>query len=220
MALQAAWTQLSGEFDSLSKHILDFAAVKVIHTSPPRFSVLDECLLEGLLSRVWQAWCKFCRSCVIESCVGTVNGAGVAIAALPDAASEAHVSGAAIRAKTKPNPPYWGVQNTVLRAEPTWGDVDVLVKVLTRLRPLNCSPLLAAFSSSHPSAKALQLIRNGAAHNNAQNLYDIQALRSAYIVFPIVHPTHAMFWIEPTSSDFLVTHAMQELKDTGLAAIM
>ena len=190
--LYATWTQLSGELDSLSEHILDFAAAKVQLNSSSNFSVLDECFLEGLLSRVWQAWCKFCRSCVIESCAGTFNGAGVMIAALPDAASEAHVSGAAIRAKTKPNSPYWGVPNTVLRAEPTWGDVDVLVKVLTRLRPVNFSPQLAAFSSGHPSAKALQLIRNGADHSNVQSLHDIQELRSAYVVFPIGHPTHAM----------------------------
>ena len=141
------------------------------------------------------------------------------IAALPDAASEAHVSGAAIRAKKQPNPPYWGVPNTVLRAEPTWGDVDVLVKVLIRLRPANFAPLLAAFSSGHQSSKALQLIRNGAAHNHIQNLNDIQMLRSAYLVFPIGHPTHAMFWIDPKSSDFLITHAMQELKEAGFAAI-
>lgn len=219
MALHAAWTQLGGELDSLSQHLRDFAAAKSPLNSPSNFSVLDECLLEGLLSRVWQAWCSFCRSCVIESCLGTVDGAGVIITALPDAASEAHVSGAAILAKKRSSPPYWGTPNTVLRAEPTWGDVDVLAKVLTRLRPENFVQLLAAFSSSHPSAKALQLIRNGAAHNHNQNLSDIQRLRSAYLVFPISHPTHAMFWVEPKSSDFLVTHAMQELRDAGFAAI-
>lgn len=219
MSLYAAWTQFSGELDSLSRHLRDFAAAKSPLNSSSHFSVLDECLLEGLLSRVWQAWGNFCRSCVIESCLGTIDGAGVVITALPDATSDAHVSGAAIRAMKAPNPPFWGVTNTVLRAEPTWGDVDVLVKILARLRPNNFTQLLAAFSSGHSSAKALQLIRNGAAHNHVQNLNGIQTLRSAYLVFPISHPTHAMFWIEPGSSDFLVTHAIQDLKDAGLAAI-
>jgi hypothetical protein len=148
-----------------------------------------------------------------------VNAAGTAIPGLPDAVSEAHVSGAAIRAKKQPGPPYWGTPNSVLRVEPTWGDVDVLAKVISRLRPTNFTQLLAAFSTGHPSAKALQLIRNGAAHNHIQSLNDILTLRSAYLVFPVGHPTHAMFWIEPTSSDFLVTHAIQERKDVGLAAI-
>jgi len=50
----------------------------------------------------------------------------------------------------------------VLRAEPTWGDVDILHKILPKLRPDNYLQLLAAFSSITSSAKALQTIRNGA----------------------------------------------------------
>jgi hypothetical protein len=219
MALQVVWMQLDSELASLAQHVRNFAATKPSIKSQTDFTELDECLLEGLLSKAWQAWGRFCRRCVIESCLGTVNAAGTAIAALPTAFSEAHVSGAAIRAKSKPNPPYWGFSNTLLRAEPTWGDVDVLVNILTRLRPANVAQLVAAFSSGHPSAKALQLIRNGAAHHHIQSLNEILTLRSAYFVFPIAHPTHAMFWTEPTSSDFLVTYAMQELRDAGVAAI-
>jgi hypothetical protein len=220
MTLSAAWTQLSLDMDSLSQHLRNFAAAKPILNSSIHFSLLDECLLEGLLSRAWQSWGAFCRTCVIDSCVGTVNGAGVAIAPLPQATSEPHVSGAAIVAKQKRNPPYWGAPpNTLLRVEPTWGDVDVLVKIVTRLSPTNAPQLLAAFSSGHASAKALQLIRNGAAHNHAQNFADIQTLRSSYVVFPISHPTQAMFWIDPDSSDFLATQAMESLKDSGEAAI-
>src|SRR5262249_3043553 len=131
---------------------------------------------------------------------------------------EEHVSGAAIRAK-KGRPPYWGTPNTALRAEPTWGDVDVLAKVITGLAPGNSSQLLAAFSGGHSSAKALQKIRNGAAHNNPETALEIQALRSAYVVFPISHPIQALFWIVPSSKDFLVTHAIQELKDAGAIAV-
>jgi hypothetical protein len=65
----------------------------------------------------------------------------------------------------------------------------------------------------------LQVIRNGAAHNHHQNLDEILKLRSAHIASQIGHPTHAMFWIEPSSKDYLVMQAIQELKDAGLAAI-
>ena len=222
MALHAVWTQLEEDLNLLSALIRDFAAAKPSLDSPSHFSLRDECLLEGFLSRIWQVWNRFCRNCVIESCVGTINAVGSAVAGLPDATSEAHVSGAAIRAKKRVGPPYWGTPNTVLRAEPTWGDVDVLTKILTCLRPgnsLKMLKMLAAFSSVHASARALQLIRNGAAHNHVQNVNEIEKLRSAYLVFPIIHPTHAMFWIEPHSNDFLVTHAIDNLKDTGFIAI-
>lgn len=219
MALQVASSKLSSELDLLSNYLRDFASKKTGLSAASDFSIQDECLLEGLLSRVWQAWCIFCRSCVIESCVGTINGAGTAIPALPDATSDIHVSGAAIRANRSAKPPYWGTPNTLLRAEPTWGDVDVLAKILQRLRPVNITTLLAGFSSGASGAKALQLIRNGAAHNNAQNLDGIQTLRSRYIVFPIGHPTQALFWIEPHSKDFLATQAIEELRDASITAI-
>ena len=156
---------------------------------------------------------------MIQSCVGTVDATGRVVASLPDALSEGHFSAAAIRAKKRNNPPYWGSHNTVLRSEPTWGDIDVLIKLLTCLCPGNSANLLAAFSSAHASAKALQVIRNGAAHNHSQNLSEIQALRSSYIAYQIGHPTHALFWVEPNSSDFLVTHAIGELMSMSQAAI-
>lgn len=218
MALHDLQTQLEQELDSLSIHLRDFASAKSLG-APSDFSFLDECLLEGLLSRVWQSWNFFCRHCVIESCVGTTDASGTAIAGLTDAASEEHVSSAAIKARKDPKGPYWGTTNSALRAEPTWGDVDVLIKILARLQPKNSARMLAAFSSSYASAKALQVIRNGSAHNHGQNMKEIQALGSAYLVFPIAHPTHAMFWTEPRSKDFLVTHAIDELKSAGSSAV-
>ena len=219
ITLIAISRQLDAELDQYDQHIRDFAVEKSPLDASHRFTLLDECTLEGLLSRIWQSWSNFCRRCIIESCLGTTNGTGAVIPGLPDALTEAHVSGAAVRSYRKPNQPCWGDVNTVLRSEPTWGDVDVLVKILTRLRPNNVSQLLAAFSSGHASAKALQLIRNGAAHHNIQTFSEIQVLQSSYVVFSIAHPIHAMFWTEPRTQDFLVTQAIQELKDTALAAI-
>jgi hypothetical protein len=218
MTLTAAWSDLSAEFNALSNHLRSFAASNPVN-SASSFTLLDECVLEGLLSRCWQSWCGFCRTCVVSSCVGTSNQAGIAVPALPQAIDEFVVSGAAIRAKSRSGPPYWGAPNSLLRAEPTWGDVDVLVKILTRLSPANAHQLLAAFSSGAASAKAIQLIRNGAAHNNVQTQAEIHKIQSAYVVFAIGHPTHALFWIEPKSSDFLITHAMSTLEQIGLAAI-
>jgi hypothetical protein len=135
------------------------------------------------------------------------------------ATTEAHVSGAAIIAKKNASGPFWASPNQDLRLEPTWGDTDVLVRIVSRLVPNNSTSLLAGFSSSHPSAKALQLIRNASAHNNSQNMHDVMALRSSYIVFPVVHPIQALFWTEPTSKDFLVTSALVELKSSAQVTI-
>jgi len=151
--------------------------------------------------------------------MGTFDGNGVAITGHPHAASEGHVSGAAIRAKNTPNPPTWGNVNTLLRSEPTWGDVNVLAAIIPRLAPANQSQLLAAFSTAAGGAKALQLVRNATAHNNLQTMAEVQSLRSGYIAFPLTHPVQALFWTEPTSRDFLVLWAVEELRDASLAAI-
>ena len=219
MALSALCARFEAEADVLSDLLRDFAATKKVISDPSHFSLLDECFLEGILSRIWQAWCTFCRATLIESCVGTVSGTGANIPALPGAMSEAHVSGAAIQAKRRGGSPDWAMPNKVLRFEPTWGDVDTLVKILTCLRPRNSRQFLAALSSGHPSAKALQLIRNSAAHNNVQSMQEILSLRSTFLVFSIGHPTHAMFWVEPTSKDFLATFAVQQLKTVAANAI-
>jgi hypothetical protein len=218
MALSNVKIALESELDAYVAHLRSFAAAKTIGAASD-FSFSDECFLEGLLSRIWQSWGSFCRSCVIESCLGTTNSSGALIPGLAGAASAAHVSGAVLIAKKNAFGPFWTAPNSILRFEPTWGDVDILVKIVTRLVPSNSANLLAGFSSSHASAKAIQLIRNASAHNNPQNMHEVLTLRSSYIVFPIVHPIHALFWTEPKSKDFLVMDALEGLKSSAITAI-
>jgi hypothetical protein len=78
MALSVVWSSFEQALDSQSAHIRGFAAAKTI-TASSDFSFLDVCLLEGLLSRVWQTWNDFCRSCVIESCLGTTSANGAPV---------------------------------------------------------------------------------------------------------------------------------------------
>lgn len=219
MSLYAAWTRLCDDLDNHTEHLRTFCAAEKSIGASTDFTRRDEYLLEGILSRVWQAWCHFCRTCVVESCVGTVDGTGASVAALPHAPSAAHVSGAAIRAKRATVPPYWGSTNSILRHEPTWGDADVLTTIIPRLQPCNQVQLMAAFSHSHSAAKALQLIRNATAHDNTETRMDLQVLWSRYVIFPITHPTHCLYWVEPSTNDYLVFRAIDDLRDGGLAAI-
>lgn len=137
---------------------------------------------------------------------------------IPHAASASHVSFAAMRALSK-KVVCWGGTNSVLRYEPTWGDVDSLVKILTWLTPNNSPQLLAAISAGSPSAKAIQRIRNGSAHNNRETQAEISLMQPSYVVFPITHPTQAMFWIVPSSQDYLIVHSINELLHAAGAAV-
>src|SRR5689334_5531064 len=120
MPLTLVLAALDAELNALVTHFRDFAANKGVPTSATHFALEDEALLEGLLSKVWQSWCSFCRSCVIESCMGTTTASGGPVHRLPQASSVAHASGAAIAARPlRARPPYWGRPNTILRYEPT-----------------------------------------------------------------------------------------------------
>lgn len=218
MALLPIWNTLVTDFDCYSARLLEFAGSKTIVSSSD-FSFADECLLEGLLSRIWQSWNAFCRACVVKSCIGTTTYDGKAVTGLPSAISDAHVSSAAIACKRPACVRFWGATNNLLRIEPTWGDVDVIVKIIGILGPTNSAQLLAGFSASHSTAKALQFIRNAAAHTNSQTMQDVNRLRSTHIVFPIAHPTQALFWTVPSTKDFLIASALDELKACAMVAI-
>jgi hypothetical protein len=216
MTLSSRSTRFETEVRAWEQIFVDFLRVRPAFPSNA-FSRDDECFLEGLLSRVWQEWSAFCRSCVIDSCMGTVAGDGRLIAALPNAVSEAHVSAAAIRVVKRRKLSWRGI-NTVLRFEPTWGDVAVIVSVVQSLAPSNGTQLLAAFSAGHEAAKTLQLLRNAAAHHHVQNMAEVQLLAQRYLAFPITHPTHALLWVERTSRKLLLQHVMDELSLTASTA--
>lgn len=79
------------------------------------FSHEDLCVLEGLLSHLWQCWCQFSRSLLIESSIGTSDLSGVYFPPVPGANSDADVSGAAICIK-RSRPRIWGFPNGIVSA--------------------------------------------------------------------------------------------------------
>jgi hypothetical protein len=218
--MYASWGALCAKLDAASAELINFCAAHPQPFPPATYSLADEFYLEGLISHTWQAWCDFCRECVIASCMGTVSGSGVPIAAHPFAASDAHVSGAVLRAKRrKTGPPYWGNINTNLRLEPTWGDVDVLSQIIPRLAPANTTQLVAALSSGSRALKTIQIIRNATSHRNPQTLNDVKSFMSRYIAFPIQHPVQALFWIDPITNDFLALQVIDDIRDIAQTCI-
>jgi len=207
MTLTASATELSEILHALLGHFDEF----LVRNPVLSFDVPAECFLEGLLSRAWQAWGEFCRACVIKSCLGTSRRSGALVPRIHQALSENHVSAAAIFAKRHGRTPTWAEENSNLRLEPTWGDPDILSRIIINLNPSNSRQLLASFSNSHAISKNVQTIRNGCAHNHHQNMSEILGIRSSYIVQPITHPTHALFWIEPNSNEYFFKYAVQAL---------
>lgn len=220
MSLHQEWYRFDAEATAIAGHFRNIA-LQIRPRAGQDFSFLDECILEGLLSRAWQSWCLFCRTCVVQSCIGTTTAGGTVLNQIPDALSEEHVSHAAILAKSMNNlPPFWGKKNSVLRKEPTWGDPDTITRIITRLQPNNHMQLSAAFSAGFTTARSIQIIRNASFHANPQTLLEVKSLSSAYISYPVSHPIQAVFWTDRASSDFLITASLQRLSSTGYSAIL
>lgn len=219
MPLYQTWTDLCVELDKIEIELRTFAA-STSNLPSGRFTLAEECLLEGLLSRLWQGWGNFWRTCIFESCMGTIDGAGNGIAALASAASADHISAAAIKAKQAgKTPPYWGAQNTILRLEPTWGDVDILSRIIPRLGPSNQAQMIAAISSVYTPAKDIQTIRNATAHTNHQTAQEVLGIRTRYISYSINHPIQSLFWTTTPNNDYLILEAIEEFREAALASI-
>jgi len=179
-------------------------------SAPSDFTTDDLCLLEGVLSRTWQIWCRFCRSLIMESCRGTQEISGAIVPAIPKAISEDLVSGAAIQAKLGRRI-TWSRANTILRNEPTWGDVDVLLDIANGLRPGNLAKIISMCTMASSGAKLIQMVRNASAHDNHQSLNGLTRFGTAYAMFPIDHACQALFWVEHTTTNYMLPYALEQL---------
>jgi hypothetical protein len=172
---------------------------------------------EGFLSSLWQAWCGFCREAIILSCRGTITQAGNKTTCPFSHHSEAEIlfiaKCLANNAMPKHVRPISGIY-----AEPTWGDVTKISKILIGLAPSNLNVMSTAFSSI-TLAIDLQTVRNTCAHINRESISSINLIRVKYDSNKFKHPSDAMFWIDPITSDFAWQSWILEFRIAANAAI-
>lgn len=136
-------------------------------------------LTEVLLSDVWQSWCKFCRDLYLSSCRGCVARNGQRIHSLPHDQSWQRLGYLAKRASQNNNPTPQGHLSFAIRKEPTWGDIDIFLRIISRIQPQNQQTLLSAYGS-FSNLKQLQRVRNACAHKNVETMSDVRQLSSDY----------------------------------------
>jgi hypothetical protein len=217
MSIDALQSVMEAELNDITALYEEIATASNLASSAD-FSLENECVLEGVLSRAWQTWNRFCRELIIESCLGTTNLSGP-IAGHPSATSIVAVSMAAIRVR-RHLMPVWRGANSVLRDEPTWGDVNVLLDLIAGLGPSNATSLNDLCTVAGPGARTLQAVRNATAHTNAQALANLARLSSSYVAFPITHPTHAMFWVSAISGELLFLDALEHMRDAAMGCAL
>jgi len=150
--------------------------------------------MEGILSQTWQAWCLFCRQTLVGVGIGHRTRSGIAFPAVVSPATWERVSYVSKQARNG-RPIRSGIANNLLRREPTWGDLNVIHRVLNELGSQRASQLQSMFGSIPQDPLHIQTVRNAAAHLNAQTLAEVQALRVSYDKTEnLRHPLDATLW--------------------------
>ena len=158
-------------------------------------------LQEGLVSTLWQSWCAFCRATLIGSATGIISGSGQQITSPYAGHSDMEI---AYVAKVLSD----GHQVNRIKAlkgshqEPTWGDLNKVNLIASGLNSTNQPQLLSAFGVGL-ALMDLRLCRNASAHVNKHLIAQINSAKVRYSDTRFVHPSDLIFWVDPTTKDFL-----------------
>lgn len=164
----------------------------------------------SLLSAIWHSWCHFCRELVLLSCSGTTSRGGVVIPprnGLNDWQRVAYEVNQLRRGRAV----SLNGSVRVMREEPTWGDVDVLIRAVPGLGLANQSSLMSGFGLA-TAAKHIQLVRNACAHLNSETMSDVRSILPFYSGGRISHPSDVMWMLNSAGTTDVVFIWLEELE--------
>lgn len=147
---------------------------------------------------IWQQWNNFCREIVLLSCCGTLTKSGRRVSKRVADNSWNRIAYEVKEYAGSRIPGQFSKIN-YRRHEPTWGDINVLLKSLPRLNPSNLGDLINGFGVSLSGPKHLQIVRNACAHLNAESMDDVKRISISYVGKSIKHPVDIMWWVEPAN---------------------
>ena len=152
-------------------------------------------ILNGIVDYVWQAWTRFSREYFIKCCLGcnAKNGAAIAAALNVQPISEERVSYLSTML-SRPQKITVNGMNSILRYEPTWGDIDKIINLSALCQLSNHAAVTASFGGGLLGPKHLQRVRNSIAHLNKETHIELNSLASLYKSNTLRHPVCSVFW--------------------------
>lgn len=174
--------------------------------------------LEGTLSDAWQAYCNFVRQLAIRSSMGCTTTNGIVHAASIAPANWQRASYMAYRAANNAKVLPASVNN-VMRKEPTWGDTNKIISIVSALNPGNATTLIGHLAGGLSGPKHCQTVRNACAHRNHQTRAEVEALAPSYIAARIRHPTDAMIWRDPVTNQFAFLSWVDDMRTIAEGAV-
>ena len=165
---------------------------------------------EGLISALWQTWSDFCRSIIICSLSGGVDSHGAFIASPYHTLTIDEILWLSSRLASRQTPTV--IQSiTDNRKEQSWGSFSAQHEIFLRMNTSNANHLDQCFGLIQ-RLKDLHTCRNACAHISRDRIQDIRSAQVRYLSNSFRHPSDMIFWVDPTSKDFLWKSWLDEME--------
>jgi hypothetical protein len=164
-----------------------------------------------ILSEVWQTWCRFCAQLIVSFCCGTQLRDGTIVSSRPGNNSRQRIA-FEISELSRGRIPHRTNVARFTYQEPTWGDVNLLLRVLPSLGISHYSRLITALGISVQSPSHLQIVRNACNHLNSETMQRVKAIQPYYIGSVNQHPCELMWCLESSSRSDAIYFWLDELQ--------
>lgn len=208
--LQQCYVKLDGRYKRLSMLFSDHYS-SIANSGFNRYHKFHA--YEGLLSSAWQSWCGFCRHVTYLSLTGTQTAGGLTTASVLDVHSYGRM--AYIAKQLNSNGTVKAKRELQPHNEPTWGDQDLLVDLVSGLNPTNAQQLLSGLQLTYNGPKHMRLVRNSIAHLSANGVGEVKRILVHYRGATFLHPLDLLHWEEPASGEPAFLVWLSELLEIG-----
>lgn len=168
-------------------------------------------LSETLISDIWQSWCRFSRTLFMSSCRGAIARNGKYIQPINGDHSWQRLGYIAKQNYISRTITANGHLSFKIRQEPTWGDLNAFIKIVTTVKPSNYQTLIQSYGSFN-SLKHLQRVRNSCAHKNIETMIDIHGLSNNYSFSSLKNSTDLAWKVCRTNKIFAIELWLYEMK--------
>lgn len=167
-------------------------------------------MIEGYISKLWQAWSNFNRGILLAAIRGGTRSDGFVVTSAYDNLGDLEIAFVASQLGHK-NPIGTIRQLSTRKHEPTWAYFEVPNRVLTGISSNIEADLLQSFSAQ-ATLNDLRVCRNSSAHITPESLADVRAAQVRYSFNKFRHPTDMSFWLDQVTADFLWKSWISEMR--------
>lgn len=194
--------------DKRVKLLNDFFSSDVI-TSRGKRRIYKNTVCEGVISSLWQSWCHFCRSVVIDSTIGTTTSNGHITTSPFSHLNERQLITLSLKlCRQEKIPAQIAMANGWV--DLAWGDAEKINKIIAGIGMSNKEILLSSFGAVN-HLKSLQKSRNACSHISSYTIENLKNIRVYYNDNSLMHPADVMFWVVPETGEFLWKAWIEEI---------